>query len=190
MKSFKSKILALLAGLGVAYQVQRPPEMEHIEKPIAVEKPEIIETSRPEINLAGMIGQTPEEARMITEAIKSANAVMRTECFRNSILDGKFTETNGLTNSQIYNLIASKKVNTKVKMFTGSFTQNHVYKTMGYDIGDGITYANRYFVKDADMLASLIMHEAEGHGQGFHHYNAKNTSVPYSLNSIYDKCSN
>lgn len=189
MKSSITKVLAFLIGIGIASHINKPPVMEEVEKPVKSNK-EVIETSKPEIILDGMIGQTKDEEKMIIDAVKSANDVMSTECFRNYILDGSFTETNNLSTSQIYNIFASKKVKTKVKMFTGSFIQNYVYKTMGYDIGDGTTYANRFFVKDADTLASLIMHEAEGHGQGFHHYKKKSTSIPYSLNAAYDKCSN
>lgn len=190
MKTLKSKILALLAGVGVAYQVSRPPEMETHDKVIEIDKSPTFYGNKPEVLLTGTINAKPEEVKLINEAIKLSNTVMATECFRNAILDGKFTETNGLTNTQIYDLIASKKMSVKVQMFTGNFYQNYIAKTMGIDKGNGIVYINRFFVKDADEMASLILHEAEGHGQGFHHYDVKSTSVPYSLNSIYDKCSN
>lgn len=190
MKYIKSKILALLTGVGLVYHATKPPVMIEEEKPVTLEKPYIVFSSKPFVELTSTINATTSEVIMINEAITLSNKVMSTECFRNMVLDAKFTETAGLTNGQIYNLIASKKMMVKIEMFNGSFYQNHIAKTMGIDKGDGIVYANRYFIKDAETLGSLILHEAEGHGQGFHHYETKSTSVPYTLNAIYDKCLN
>jgi hypothetical protein len=39
------------------------------------------------------------------------------------------------------------------------------------------------------MVADNLIHEAEGHSQGFHHYQVMSTSQPYGMNYAYEGCS-
>jgi hypothetical protein len=39
------------------------------------------------------------------------------------------------------------------------------------------------------MVADNLIHEAEGHSQGFSHFKVKATSVPYGLNAAFEACS-
>ena len=73
-------------------------------------------------------------------------------------------------------------------MFDGSYMQNYVYRTVGYDIGDGTVYMNRHFVDSSSIAASNILHEI-AHELGFHHDQVKATSIPYGLNNAWDLCS-
>lgn len=142
----------------------------------------------PEIEMGEVLPKQSKWIELSKQAILKANEVLKSDCFKIKILNGKFTENNGLTNLKIYELLSSKKIKGNITFFYGTFYQNHIAKTVGIDKGTGVVFANSYYVGDSDTLASLILHEAEGHGQGFHHYGVKETSVPYSLNSIYDEC--
>jgi hypothetical protein len=134
----------------------------------------------------GHIECLAHERAMVEEAIDLCDKVIRSPYFIDEVLRAKFTGTNGKSNAEILDLFVKRAHRVNVKMFTGTFMQNRVYHTVGYDsASDDFVHANRYFVKDAERLASLIMHECLGHGLGFSHESANDhNSVPYSLNRI------
>lgn len=201
LNKLKNKIIAgfvtIAALLGI--QIYREPDLDETKPPVEVsldatptpfpsDTTSPITDGKPIMELGEIKGAINREDELIRDAIAYANHAMQTECFREMLLSAVLTETNGLDASQIYDLFTSKKVRINVTMFYGSYMQNYVYKTMGYDIGDGVVYANRFFVQDPATLGSLIIHEAQGHGQGFHHDGKKETSVPYTLNKIFEEC--
>lgn len=143
----------------------------------------------PEVAVANITGATDDELVMIADGVALANETMRTDCFKNEVLTASWTETNGLTQQQIWDLLCSGVVTVDVDMYTGSWIENHVYHTVGYEDEPGLVHMNRYFVDSAFMVADNIIHEAEGHSQGFHHYDVKETSVPYGLNYAFEACS-
>jgi|GEM_PF-6970322 len=189
MNKIKSWILGALAAIGI-FQYSRPPVM--IDQTITPQTSHVSVPSdgKPEVILIedGIKGATDAEKKVVVQSVQETNQIDRSDCFKNKILGAKFTETNGLTNQQVYDVLATHPVSIKVEIFNGSFMQNYVYKTMGYDIGDGTVYVNRFFVKTAKQMRSLINHEAEGHQQGFHHNGVKSTSVPYQFNDFTDEC--
>lgn len=137
----------------------------------------------------GQIICNANERGMVEQAIDIADAIVRSPYFADEVLRAKFTGTNGKSNEQILAYFTERAHTVNVKMFTGSFMQNRVYKTVGFDAADDdFVHANRYFVRDAERLASLIMHECLGHGLGFHHDSAnERTSIPYALNGITER---
>lgn len=209
-KKIKQWLAVVAASLGIGYQVQRPPVMETTPPPIlSTERPSptpavvpvVVATpppaqvnpsvqKKPKMILGKITGATDDEVKMIRQAIDNANKIMASDCFMNRILEAKFTETNKLSNSQIWNLLSEKPIKIGAEMYDGSWKENYVWKTMGYDIGDGVVYMNRFFVEDALTISSLSTHEAEGHGQGFRHDNedAMETTVPYKLNDFIESC--
>lgn len=130
---------------------------------------------------------TQEEKALTVDAVNICNRVYATETFKNKILASNCTETQNLNPEAIWELISKNVTTIKVEWFTGNWRQNHIYKTVGYDVGDGTAYINRYFVKDPITLGSLITHEAIGHGNGFTHYQNKATSFPYFLNTAFEE---
>lgn len=143
----------------------------------------------PRIHVGQITGaQDADELQMIATGAKLANQVMATPCFKAKVLSGQFTESNGLTALQIWAKLASKPVTVAVDMFTGSWKQNHVWKTIGYEDEPGLVHMNRWFVTTAYMVADNLVHEGEGHSQGFSHYQVKATSVPYRLNEFFEVC--
>ncbi len=140
----------------------------------------------PKVNFGQVRNATKDEALMVNEAVELLNKALSTPLFKGLVLEAKFTETGGLTSEQVYQKLAGSKLVANVEMFTGNFRQNHIWHTVGLDIGDGFVYANRYFVKDKKTLASLMLHEM-CHGLGFSHNGYKPTSVPYTCNRIIEE---
>ncbi len=134
-------------------------------------------------------GATTAELTMIRDGVALANETMKTKCFKDFVLSASWTETNGLTQAQIYEKLCSVVVTIDVEMFMGTWYQNNVSKTIGYENEPGKVYMNRYFVDTAYDVANNLVHEAEGHSQGFSHYGVKATSVPYGLNDAFEACS-
>jgi len=144
----------------------------------------------PTVTLGQVRGATDLEITMISQATKLLQGALKTAKFKELVLSTSFTETNNLTNEEIYEKLCANVLVVNVVMFTGSFRQNHIWRTVGLDTkGDDFVYANRYFVQDAKVLASLILHEM-CHGLGFGHYGEKSTSVPYRMNDIIEECMN
>lgn len=187
--------ITIAGALGIQYV--RPPVMD-VKPPVitttatptpqpTVAPPAGAKT--PRLILGEVSGATPAETYKVNHAISLVNNTMATECFRNKFIAAKFTNTKGLTNEQIYNALVNGKRMARVEIFDGTWTQNYVYKTMGYDIGDGVTYVNRFYLSTDLILGSLIVHEALGHGSGFSHSSASDyRSVPYSLNNFIETC--
>lgn len=182
-----------IAGL-FGYQVARPPVLEDRTPPIVVVQPSPtpFDMNRAGLVLGKVTNQngarvTPEQLAIARKSIEKDNQVIVSDCFSDNVFNGHFEETNGLTNGQIFNLIASREIVINIEFFYGSFAQNYIYKTQGYDVGDGTVYANTFYIKDEKDLGSLNLHET-GHRLGFHHYSNKNNSIPYQFNNFFDEC--
>ena len=191
LKFFKRIIAAVAIALGI--QVARPPIIENkVPTPIVepTHSPSLpaITGNRPRLILGEITGATDKEKVMVAQAVSNDSHILASDCFKNKVLSAKFTETNGLTNEQIYATFAENVIVVNVEMFTGNFRQNYIYKTVGVDIGDGVVYANRFFANTVEVLQSLIPHEV-AHGKHFHHYDVKRTSVPYQFNDFVEECS-
>ena len=144
----------------------------------------------PSITVKNINGARSSENQMIADGIILANKVITSDCFRLFILNAHFTETNDLTPVQIYELMKTTPVTVDIEMYKGNFKANYIDKTIGFenDPFDGVVHMNRHFVKTATMVADNLIHEAEGHSLGFHHYEEKSTSVPYGLNLAFEAC--
>lgn len=130
---------------------------------------------------------TDQEVVMIKKAFAFLTEVYSSHFFREEILDANFTNTMGLSNYEIFQRLTTSEITINVEMFTGTWRQNKVYHTVGYDDGDEYVHANRYFVQDPITMMSLMAHET-AHALGFHHDSASEyTSVPYMLNAITEK---
>jgi hypothetical protein len=145
-------------------------------------------TGVPFIEVDTVTGATADEVIMLAEGVALANQTMATPCFKDAVLSANWTETNGLSQAEIWDQLCSGTVHVRVEMYLGTWYQNHVSKTIGYEDEPGFVHTNRYFVDTAFEVASNIIHEAEGHTQGFSHYGVKATSVPYGLNDAFEAC--
>jgi hypothetical protein len=207
---FLGTVLGISAATGI--QVSRPPTMDTTSTPAQVSTvmatqsqpgpvaalsntPAPITLGHPSMIQGQTSGATADELDMLVTATNEANQVLASDCFKQNMLSFNFTERNIwdttaplLTNQQIYDLQSQKPITFGVNIFSGSFAQNYIYKTMGYDIGDGVVYMNRHFANTPEIMGSLMIHEAEGHGNGFHHYQVFATSVPYKMNDFFTLC--
>jgi hypothetical protein len=133
-----------------------------------------------------------EEKPMIARGVALANKVMATPCFKDYILHARLTECDPPDKSSegVWNHLVANQVTVNVAMFDGSWMQNHCSHTIGLedDAQLGVVQMNRHFVNTAEMVADNLIHEAEGHVQGYHHYHHKPTSVPYTLNAAFGAC--
>lgn len=130
---------------------------------------------------------TDSEKIMIAVAFSYLRAVVLSSDFKEEVMKAKFTNTNGLSNEQIYKLYIETPFVVNVHMFSGSYWQNKVYHTVGYEAGDGYVHANRAFVWSAYVMCSLMLHELS-HTLGFHHDSSTEyTSIPYKMNDIAER---
>lgn len=157
--------------------------------PAPVTLPAVVTTAAAfAVIIAGAIDCNPAELPMIQEAYADLNKIVSSTAFEQQVINSAFTETNGMTSQQIYDLIVSSSpITVGFTMFTGSFIQNHITDTMGYEdpAHPGICFANRHFIQSKEVCGSLILHETM-HVIGFAHLGVKATSVPYTMNRIYD----
>jgi hypothetical protein len=190
----KTQLSALAITALIGFQVARAPQMENRTSQFEQKRTHLQFQTAPSQNkvpvmtLGTTSGLQQNEVEMINDSFVKANQALASECFKDKVLNATFTENNDLTSAQIYTLLVNQPIVVGVEMFSGSFAQNYIYKTMGYDVGDGIAYMNRHFVKDSSTAASVEVHEGEGHGQGFHHYQVFASSVPYQFNDFIDTC--
>lgn len=155
--------------------------------PISSDKPvPIPSTSGDLINVRKITGAYDSEIAMIHEGIARANRMVKSPCYKQWVLAARYTENNGLTQAQIYDLQASKPTYIDIEMY---------YKNNGtvgfeYDPFDGVVHMNRKFVNSAYMVGDNAIHEDRGHSLEFHHYGNHATSEPYGANYAYEGCSN
>ena len=95
-----------------------------------------------------------------------------------------------MNQNQIWAVLVGKPVAVGVDIYSGTFKANHIAHTIGYeaDPPDGVVHMNRFFVHSAYMVADNLVHEGEGHSQGFRHDHNKATSEPYGMNLAFEAC--
>ncbi len=141
----------------------------------------------PDIKIGDIKNATDNEVIMISDAVSLLRDILADPLFYDEVMAQEFTENNGLSNQEIYDLLCKNVLIANVSMFTGNWKQNFWWHTVGLDTEyDNFVHANRFFVQDAATLASLIMHELL-HELGFSHRGVKYTSVNYTFNRIIEK---
>lgn len=179
-------VLRILAALTLASCTTVPVVNEPVVTPTST--PAAVSPSDSGKIVLGKITALDSEIPMIKQAAVNANKIIASSCFKKHVMAGSFTESNNLSNKQIYDLVTTTTVKVDVEMYMGSWYVNHVYKTVGYENEPGKVYMNRYFVGNSVMAGSNLLHEC-AHSLGFSHYNVKATSIPYKFNDFYDECS-
>jgi hypothetical protein len=184
---------AIAAAVGIQTirpkTIETPPQVHVQPAPTPIQKPAVTGLHYPSLVVGKITGATDEETSIIMQAIGKANAVLKSDCFHQHVLTANFTSTNGLTNKEIFDVLSAKPRLANVELFDGTWKQNQVWRTIAYDQGDGVVYVNRYFFGDVNDCASMLMHEAIGHQNGFTHESAEEyTSIPYEMNSFFDAC--
>lgn len=129
-------------------------------------------------------GLNDYQARILNKAKDLMNQVLNSQEFKAKVLASYFTETGNLTPEEVYNVLAFGSWDLKI---VGYRSWNVFSKVMGYFVSGETIYINTRKITDALTLGSLLTHE-NSHRLGFSHYGAWGTSVPYSLNRIFEAC--
>lgn len=166
--------------------------------PSVVAEPSPVPTIQPapvmfnKLSVGAISGASDAEVTMIYKGVELANEMLRSDCFKEWVTSARYTENQGLSQAQIFQMVTTVPQKADVEMYTGDWKANHYYRTIGYenDPFDGVVHMNRYFVNTAYMVADNLIHEIEGHSQGFRHDYVKATSQPYGMNYAYEGCSN
>lgn len=191
MKKYLCLVVILLSAHAFAFAHRAPiPEPVVAANPSpALPAPAPTPTQR--IMIGTITGATADEVPMIYEGLRLANAMLDRQCFRQWVLAAKYSENNGFTQQQIFDQVESQPSKVDVEMYTGTWKENHISKTVGWEADpfDGVVHMNRYFVNSAAMVGDNLIHEDRGHSIGFHHYQVHSTSEPYGMNYAYEGCS-
>ena len=144
------------------------------------------------VKLHSSKGFKPSEQAMVDKAVSMMDRVLNSELFKKKVLAGRFTETNGKTNQEIYDIIMSGDCEYSDADGTIDLAAVMYYKrwsgVVGYVTGEDFTvYMNRKFFSTPTSIGSNLLHEAT-HNMGFSHYEVFETSVPYSMNRIFEAC--
>jgi hypothetical protein len=131
------------------------------------------------------------ETEMARQAVLLANTVVLSPCFERELLKSKLsTVPEGTTTQTVLADMRSGKSPLDVAFFTGTWWQDFVTKTIGYDepTAPNVVHMNRNFVRTVEAAADNFLHEA-AHARGYKHVSAKDaTSVPYTMNRIFGAC--
>lgn len=201
IRQMKNRIKKFLAGLGIisaatlggkTFQkptMQAPPADLN---PVTVTQETLL--SEPSGYYLGSVTNqdgsdiTGDEMQLAQDSLLKVQQVTKSDCYKESTLSFNFTETKGLSNATIYKEFVNQPLTINIQFFYGTWAQNHWYRTMGYDIGDGVVYANTYFIETPDDLGSLDLHETAHKLKFSHSSPADYSSVPYGQNTLFDKC--
>ncbi len=196
MKNALFALLLILPQIGCAGARRAPtpepvPTVTASPSPAPTVSPSPVPTDAPRLTVNKISGASKAEEKMIRDALVIANKALLSPCYKQWVEAAKYTENQDLSQKEIYKKISTEPVTVNVEMYTGTWYANHVSKTVGYENVpyDGVVHMNRYFVNTASKAADNLLHEAEGHSQGFTHYQVKSTSEPYGMNYAYEGCS-
>ena len=131
------------------------------------------------------------ETDMARQAVLLANTVLLSPCFERELLKSTLsTVPDGFTPDKVLATMRAGQTPLDVAFFTGTWWQDFVTKTIGYDdpAAPSVVHMNRYFVRTVAGAADNFLHEA-AHARGYKHSSAKDaTSVPYTMNRIFEAC--
>lgn len=159
---------------------------------VMVQPPSVYEfAGTPGYSLGKVVNAQPHEIAILKEAVEILNRVTGSMAFKDRVLATVFSEMDGKSHIEIYELFALRGHTVNVKMFYGTFMQNKVWHTIAIDFeNDEFVHLNRYFFGDPAAAAASMIHET-AHAVGFHHYSKPmTTSVPYRLGQIVEELGN
>lgn len=151
-----------------------------------------------ELQIVGLSNFSLNEQAKVIDACKRGGAVVSSNLFKLAVMYAKMTETRGLSNQQIYDLILSGKDPLK----NGSIPADGIIQIdlKGYFAWNNVvgftylrsyrTYFNRKFLRrfEAPQVLAHILHET-CHRLNFTHTNrfSWGTSVPYTIGRVTEK---
>ena len=147
------------------------------------------------INIHERINFTDKEILKHEKAVEEAYIVLNSQRFKEKFLTTKLTNTEGLSNFQIYEKLMSgydelvKQEDRSIDVYVEMYYKNN--KVVGWTTPSSErTYLNRKFFQNFDTadIACNLVHEYL-HKVGFDHNSAKeHTSVPYAIGYLVEEC--
>lgn len=160
-----------------------------VQPPVTVEtNPSDITFGKLHIEFHGIKNFSAKQEAKLREAATKGAPVLNSQQFKDGILAMNFTETNGLTNIQIYELICSGKDvynpedDNDLDVFITMYTKRYS-GTVGYTYpSTWKTWINSKFFNKFEIweVFGNVIHEAL-HNFGFGHLQAHSTSIPYLI---------
>jgi hypothetical protein len=137
-------------------------------------------------------GFSSEGVVTLVQATALMQQVMNTDCFRQGIESASMTETQGMDSDQVYAVIMSGQTFWKGADGVMDLLVQYYYdwfsRTIGYvETGDKWIYVNGKYFTSPLYIGSLLAHEYS-HQEGFTHYGVLATSVPYTINRVFESC--
>lgn len=137
-------------------------------------------------------GMSTAELEKINAAVQGLEKILNSDRFKIELLLAKMTETNGLTNQQVYDkIMAGDQVINGDEMGVLDFNlvlyRKSWSKVVGYTFTNSMTiWVNRKYFSTPKSISENIGHELM-HQLGFFHNKIWSTSVPYTMNRIVGK---
>lgn len=137
-------------------------------------------------------GFSAAELVTLDAAIATMQQVMNESCFRDGIESSSMTETQGMDPDQVYLTIMGggtfwKEANGVADLLIDLY-DDPLSRTIGYvETDDKWVYVNKKYFGTPAYVGSLLAHEYS-HQEGFTHYEVLETSVPYTINRVFDTC--
>lgn len=188
MKSFLSLLLLIIF---VACQGSPDPTPIPQSAPPSVE---VVITSgkKPYLTVKKCTNCSAEEWKFIQESVIKTNETVETTCFSAFMLKRKLIQTLGRTNQEVLDSLLNADISIDTEMYYS------IKKVLGYTLGNQPIgqfkeWINRRYMMSWNKcdLASLLGHETShkiGYDHDYYYSDARNYSVPYSINEAFDAC--
>lgn len=135
------------------------------------------------VTILEVVNGTDQEKATLAKGKDLVLKVVASPLFASKLLAASLTETNGLTNAEVLQKITAASLEVTLWMYSKWWS-----KVVGYTYFKTNTiYVNRKFFRGPVAEGSNLLHEMS-HILGFAHEFVWETSVPYTLNRIFEEC--
>jgi hypothetical protein len=141
------------------------------------------------VTLASCQYCTDYELKKNQDAVIKVRETLRSQCFKDEWSKKSLIQTNSKTNQEVLDHLLSLNILLKLQMYRKAFSS-----ASGFTYpSDEVIYLNRKFHDkwNACTIGSNLVHEAShkiGYSHDFNPSPTRPQTVPYSLNSVFDKC--
>jgi hypothetical protein len=136
--------------------------------------------------------ESKAEAQIVEQGFELANAVLLSDCFRQGVVGSSMTHTRNRTPAAIYeSMTALPAERLRIDFYyKAAGPRPFGTRVVGWDrpSDPDLVHMNRAFVNTPFMVADNLLHEA-AHARGYRHKSATEySSVPYTMNRIFEGC--
>lgn len=136
-----------------------------------------------QIKLLDVVNETISEFHKFSKAVDLITHVTTSKLFADKVMAAQFSETNGFSNAQILSMVDNAEPKITVRVYKSWWS-----KVVGYTYFKSNTiYVNRKYLGGLVGVASNLLHEVM-HILNFGHAGKWSSSVPYTMNRIFEEC--